>query len=385
MTSLEEEAQEDEKESQRIPLLSPRNVHGGSSGLSSARLASYYLEELRRYDWVVEADTFMEYPGALSWARCTKALLVLMVCIFVFVVIVYYLMGVVEIKREYYRYSQIIAPTLVICPDMAQIPHHLSDFNVTNVTAGTYPSQQGISRKVDYAVQDCLPAVHCTCVDFRKHRFKKHHDGTDLLRIHLTGASESGAFLFGFMEPGDKVMREVPQTFNYGRFQTRALGYVSMHLEEENEQKLWNSLSSKSVMAWDLKLYDWEIAGNAVPTSDNHTEVLFGLKSFQVSRDLTFSSLLSPFAIISLAAFTVSMVNNLNFFGLVFPVQEHPIFTQREPASWLRAACCCCPCVRHRKELRRARTRLEELIHEHEEQLLEDLKIRRHSQREIDV
>lgn len=375
------EAEDDEKES-RTPLLSARTPR---SGVSSAEIVSYYLEQLQRHDWLIQADTFIEYPGALAWARCTKALLGLTVFIFVFVVIVYYLMGVVEIKREYYRYSDITAPTLVICPDMAQLPHNFTNFNVTSVVAGTYPSPKGISEKIDFAVQDCVVAAHCKCVDFRKHSFVKRHDGTDLLSVHFNATSETGAFLFGFNEPGHKDMREVPQTFNYGRFRTRALGYVSMHLEEEHEQKLRNSLLSKSVMVRDLKLYDWEIAGNAVPTPDNHTEVLFGLKSFQVPRDLTFSHHLSPFAIISVVAMIVSMVNNLNFFGLVFPVQEHPIFTQREPASWLRALCCCCPCVRHRKELRRARTRLEELIHEHSEQLLQDLHAKIHSQRQIDV
>merc|ERR550532_1204307 len=112
------------------------------------------------------------------------------------------------------------------------------------------------------------------------------------------------------------------------------------------------------------------IGGLAVPSAHPFdTEVVFGMKSFQVARDQTFTGRFSPFAILTLLAVCMSILNNLNVFGLMFPVQDHPVFTQREPSTFFRNVFSCFHCVQRRKRNLQKQTRLEKLLTEHQEQL----------------
>uniref|UniRef100_A0A7S4RCV7 Uncharacterized protein n=1 Tax=Alexandrium monilatum TaxID=311494 RepID=A0A7S4RCV7_9DINO len=77
----------------------------------------------------------------------------------------------------------------------------------------------------------------------------------------------------------------------------------------------------------------------------------------------------SPFAIATVIAMGMSLINNLNIFGLVWPQQQHPIFTQREPSILLRCLCGRCGCMQRRLHRTRPRTRLEMLLAEHQEQM----------------
>lgn len=93
------------------------------------------------------------------------------------------------------------------------------------------------------------------------------------------------------------------------------------------------------------------------------------MRSFQVARDQTFTGVFSPFAILTVLAVCMSILNNLNVFGLMFPVQDHPVFTQREPALFFRSLCSCFRCVQRRTRNLQKQTRLEKLLTEHQEQL----------------
>mmetsp|Transcript_88025 Transcript_88025/g.204832 ORF Transcript_88025/g.204832 Transcript_88025/m.204832 type:complete len:378 (+) Transcript_88025:142-1275(+) len=329
-----------------------------------------------KYDWIVSGHSFREYPRALCCARLTQVFLLLVVFISLIVLLVYYCLGVVQIEREYYWYDTIRVPTLVICPDWAGQSRGFQNFSLGNISFGTFPSP-GIVRGVNHTCVDCMESrgLPCKCIDFDNEWFEEHEHSTDLMQVSFVAQQQSQAFVFGFNEPSKNNSQEVPQTFGYGLLGTRALGYLTHHLIDLREKKIGTVFRGGFSKFRDLRLYDWEIAGNAVPTEiENVTELLFGFKTFQVARDQTFVALWSPFAIFTVIAMAMSLVNNLNIFGLVWPVQQHPVFTQREPACLLRVLCGCCGCMRRKRATRHHLTRLEQLLAEHQEELKTELK-----------
>lgn len=325
-----------------------------------------------RFDWIVESASFKEYPNALFCARFTYCFLVLVVLISLGVLFFYYCMGVVQIEREYYWYDQLKVPTLVICPDLGRLYEGFGSFALGRITRGRYPSAHGLNRTVrDYTEYACMDRLLCKCIDFGSSTFVKLEDGgNDLISVSFNATSASQVFFFGFNEPGADDMREVPQTYAYSLLGTRVLGYLELHLIDLREQKVSWSLRGGFHRIRDVRLYHWQIAGQSVPSQQhNSTELLFGFKTFQVARDQTFSALWSPFAILTVFLMGMSIFNNLNIFGLVFPVIQHPTFTQREPSLLLRGLCPFCPCWDKRpKRNRKHKTRLEELLAEHMEQ-----------------
>lgn len=336
-----------------------------------ASLAQELAEKGDRFDWIVERHAFQEYPRALLWARLTQLALGLVVLVLLIVLVVYYAFGVVQIEREYYWYDYIQAPTLVICPDWGSgVPGHFRNFVMGDVARGIYPSAEGLAKKLNHTTYDCLEdgGVSCKCVDFGSQYLQKLDHGTDLISVRFDVVTDSPAFFFGFHEAGN--VGKVPHTFGYGLLKTRSLGYLTLHLLDIRDKKFGLALRGGGNMSRfrDTRIFDWEIAGNAVPSFAT-TELLFGFKTFQVARDQTFDAIWSPFAIATVIAMGMSLLNNLNIFGLAFPVQQHPVFTQREPSVVLRGLCGCCPCARRRTNKRRPRTRLEMLLAEHEEQM----------------
>mmetsp|Transcript_89924 Transcript_89924/g.262814 ORF Transcript_89924/g.262814 Transcript_89924/m.262814 type:complete len:404 (-) Transcript_89924:73-1284(-) len=353
----------------------PKEAIRGFGG--SERVASVHQELVAkgsRYDWIVEAHAFQEYPKALCCARLTQLFLGLVVLASLACLIVYYALGVVQIEREYYWYDYLQVPTLVICPDWGRPSQgdHFRNFVMGEVFRGTYPSAEGLTTKINHTVQDCLETggARCKCIGFGNEYLEKHEHGTDLVSVRFDAVSQSPAFLFGFYEPGQEHAREVP-TFGYGLLKTRSLGYLTLHLLDVKDKKVSMSLRGGNISHFrDTRLYDWEIAGNAVPSViGDTTELLFGFKTFQVARDQTFNHLWSPFAIATVVAMGMSLLNNLNIFGLVWPVQQHPAFTQREPSILLRGFCGFCGCMQRRSTKSRPRTRLEMLLAEHQEQM----------------
>mmetsp|Transcript_11303 Transcript_11303/g.30807 ORF Transcript_11303/g.30807 Transcript_11303/m.30807 type:complete len:388 (-) Transcript_11303:126-1289(-) len=345
-----------------------------SVGFAGSQRVTSIAEELAqqrsKYDWIVEAHAFQEYPHTLLCARLTQLTLGVVVLVLLVVLFVYYALGVVQIEREYYWYDYIQVPTLVICPDWGgREPSRFRNFAMGDITRGTYPSADGLSMKINHTLFDCLETggVPCKCIDFGEQYLEKHEQGTDLMSVRFDVVSESPAFFFGFQEAGDLL--KVPHTFGYGLLRTRSLGYLTLHLLDVRDKKFSMSLRGGNISHLrDTRLYDWEIAGNAVP-SPKTTELLFGFKTFQVARDQTFTSGWSPFAIATVLAMAMSLLNNLNIFGLVFPVQQHPVFTQREPSVVLRCLCGCCGCLRRKTNKQRPRTRLELLLAEHQDEM----------------
>uniref|UniRef100_A0A7S4UWY1 Uncharacterized protein n=1 Tax=Alexandrium monilatum TaxID=311494 RepID=A0A7S4UWY1_9DINO len=344
---------------------------GGSDRVSS--IAEELAQHGSKYDWIVEAHAFQEYPHALVCARLTYVFLLMVVLMSVVILLFYYFLGVVQIEREYYWYDRIKVPTLILCPDWGRGdsgPGGFRSFVMGSVTRGLFPSAEGLTRTINHTVHDCVEAgqVRCKCVGFGSEYLEKHAHSTDLVSVRFGAVSSSPAFFFGFGDPGHAL--EGAHTYGYGLLRTRSLGYLTLHLLDVKDEKIRMSLRGGNISHFrDTRIYDWEQAGNAVPSADNHTELLFGFKTFQVTRDKTFAAIWSPFAIATVIAMGMSLINNLNIFGLVWPQQQHPIFTQREPSILLRCLCGRCGCMQRRLHRTRPRTRLEMLLAEHQEQM----------------
>jgi len=332
-----------------------------------------------RFDWIVEADAFQDYPGALFWARMTQIFISMVVFISFGVMMLYYFMGVIQTDREWYWYSEIEVPTLVVCPDMNSMTGNLrsgsnqvtfNNFTVTAAVMDTYPDST-FPEPINHTVVECVQGPSCRCIEFPdKPIFSRRWNGTDIVRIVFRTTTNGKSYLFGFHRNKDANKDEVPHTFSYGSFGMRVLGYVTLRLVDRKSAKVEGFYDRRWHELRDKHIYDWAIGGLAVPSEDRFdSEIAFGMSSFQVARDQTFKGLFSPFAIMTVVAVCMSIINNLNVFGLMFPVQDHPVFTQREPSLFIRQVFSCFRCVQRRKRNLQRRTRLEKLVVEHQEHL----------------
>jgi len=301
----------------------------------------------RRYDFVVESDSFIDYPDALFCARLLKALLVLSILGCVAVLIITFLMGQLEISRDIYKYVAIEAPSVVICPDYGG---GFDDFQLIRTTIGKLPGTSEPADELEHELAyECMDHnLHCRCVDFPRGTMLKHYDDAiDFIKVEFKAkpsSTSSDNFLFGFNEPGKHDVQEVPHTFNMGMLHRKTMGHLTMREISEKMDKIWGALTKFDTRS--VRAYDYETAGLAVFSRGGNTELLFGFKTFFVAMDRSVSSMLSPFAIIVLLALIASYVNNLNLYDLVFPVTEKPVFVQREPNPFVRQLCACMSCTK---------------------------------------
>jgi len=351
---------------------------------SSKTVIGAMLGDNTRFDWIVEADAFQDYPGALFWARLMQIFISMVVIISLLVMFVYYCLGVIQTDREYYWYSEIEVPTLVVCPDMNSMAHQptgnlrtnrpaaFTNFSVMVAAMDAYPDSMG-PRSLDHTVEECVERAGCQCIEFPEDTsFERQNNRTDIVRVVFRTTTNDNSYLFGFHRNSKKASKdEVPTSFAYGSFGMKMLGYVTLRLVDRKSDKFTGFFESMNYHKLkDMHIYDWMIGGLAVPSAHPFdTEVVFGMKSFQVARDQTFTGRFSPFAILTLLAVCMSILNNLNVFGLMFPVQDHPVFTQREPSTFFRNVFSCFHCVQRRKRNLQKQTRLEKLLTEHQEQL----------------
>lgn len=300
-------------------------------------------EEIQTSKWdsVVPSSSFELYPHALCFARTFKVLLVLVVVGSITATLISYFGGVVLIQREIYFYDDIRAPSIVICPD-----YGAKDFtSFEPLTARKELLPRGTNTTtVDVKSYTCVRYAHCQCLDFPEASMFHHDNGIEFLEVSFKIEAAGKTFLFGFNEPGKDDYHEIPHTFNYGILHQKTMGHLNLHIVERKMDRLLEAGGGK------IMHYDYETAGMSVPSDSGETVLLFGFKTFFVPLDRAVSSIWSPFAIIALAAFCVALINNLNIFELIFPVIQHPVFVQREPAGFMRSVFPCCPCVK-RKEV----------------------------------
>lgn len=339
-----------DNEEEKKALLDEEEARAAHSSDSSLPHHARTLDDLgkpeniqkSRWDSIVPADSFELYPDALCFARTVKLLLILVVVGSIAATLYTYFSGVVLIQREIYFYDDIQVPSIAICPD-----YGAPDFDSLEPVSAKKEllPRSPNSTNVDMKFYDCVRYAHCHCLDFPEAKMFHHENGIEFMevRFKVTGASKN--FLFGFNEPdsinpGKHDYREVPHTFNYGILHQKTMGHLSLHIVERKLDRIF------AVGGGKIMHYDYETAGMSVPTDDGETVLLFGFKTFFIPLDRAVSSIWSPFAIIALAMLCMVYINNLNIFELIFPVIQHPVFVQREPAGFLVAIFGCCGCFK---------------------------------------
>jgi len=254
-----------------------------------------------------------------------------------------------------------------------------TNFSVMVAMMDSYPDSMN-PKTLEYKAGECVERAGCRCIEFpERTTFERRDNRTDIVRVVFRTTTDAKSYLFGFHRNREAHKDEVPHTFAYGSFGMKMLGYITLRLVDRKAEKINGFFQSMKVHKLrDTHIYDWAIGGLAVPSEDRFdTEIVFGMKSFQVARDQTFTNMFSPFAVMTVLAVLMSILNNLNVFGLMFPVQDHPVFTQREPALIIRSMCSCCRCVKRRTRNLQKQTRLEKLLTEHTEQLRRNIDAKR--------
>lgn len=338
-----------ESAEEKKALLGDEGAESGASSRGLPHENSKTIDDLgkpeniqkSRWDSIVPGDSFEQYPDALSFARAVKVMLILVVVGSVAATLISYFSGVVLIQREIYFYDDVQAPSIAICPD-----YGAPDFaSFETVSANKELLPRSLNRtNVDMKIYPCVKYAHCHCLDFPEAKLFHHDEGIEFLEVKFKVDSGGKSFLFGFNEPGRDDYHEVPHTFNYGMLHQKTMGHLSLHIVERKMDRMFEMGGGR------IMHYDYETAGMSIPSDNGETVLLFGFKTFFVPLDRAVSSIWSPFAIIALAAFCIALINNLNIFELIFPVIQHPVFVQREPASFLRTICPCGCMKRHQVE-----------------------------------
>jgi len=357
-----------QNEEERKALLAESDGHGDDK----KTLHDLVPEHKSKWDSVVPTESFEVYPQALCFARTVKVLLVLIVVGSIVGALMQYFSGIVLIQREVYFYTDIEVPTVAICPDYGSAD--FKDFEPLSAKKELLPRSLN-TTVVDLKSYPCVAYAHCHCIDFPEAQFFHHDSGIEFLALRFKVDGPAKSFLFGFNEPGRDDYHEIPHTFNYGMLHQKTMGHLSLHQVERKMDRFKEGGGGK------ILHYDFETAGMSVPSENGETVILFGFKTFFVPLDRAVASIWSPFALIALGAYLVVLINNLNVFELLFPVIQHPVFVQREPASFLRTMCPCSGCVKRKAGVSDA-SRLDKIVVDHHERKKKKKDKKRHEEEE---
>jgi len=354
-----------DKEEEKKALLDEEEARASQSSTSTAPHHARTLDDLgkpeniqkSKWDSIVPADSFELYPDALCFARTVKVLLIMVVVGSIGATLYSYFSGVVLIQREIYFYEDVQAPSIAICPDYGAAD--FESFEPVSAKKELLPRSLNTTN-VDMKFYDCVRYAHCHCLDFPEAKMLHHENGIEFLEVRFKVKGAGNTFLFGFNEPGKDDYREVPHTFNYGLLHQKTMGHLNLHIVERKLDRLYAAGGGR------IMHYDFQTAGMSVPSHDGETILIFGFKTFFITMDRAVSSIWSPFAIIALAAFCIALINNLNIFELIFPVIQHPVFVQREPAGFLVTVFGCCGCFkRHQVDRSEEPSELDKMVIDH--------------------